>query len=115
MVRLTSDAPELLLAEHLDGAQAILIFRWRIWRQSVCEREREIIEHCGQIGGRFEMPYAVGAQLITTRATAAGERRVKQNAVMGSLKAAIGVVVTGWLRPGVQECGVRPCTVSNRR
>ena len=55
---------------------------------------REIIEHCGQIG-RFEMPYAVGAQLITTRATAAGKRGVKQNPVMGSLKSAIGVVVTG--------------------
>jgi hypothetical protein len=33
MVRLTSDAPELLLAEHLEGAQPILIFGWRIWRQ----------------------------------------------------------------------------------
>ena len=30
MVRLTSDAPELLLTEHLEGAQAILIFGWRI-------------------------------------------------------------------------------------
>jgi hypothetical protein len=27
MVRLTSDAPGLLLAEHLEGEQAILIFR----------------------------------------------------------------------------------------
>jgi len=39
---------------------------------------REIIEHCGQIGGRFEMPHAVSARLITTRATAAGERGMKQ-------------------------------------
>ena len=39
---------------------------------------REIIEHCWQIGGRFEMPYAVSAQLITARATAAGEQGVKQ-------------------------------------
>ena len=39
---------------------------------------REITEHCGQIGGRFEVPYAIGAQLITTGATAAGERGVKQ-------------------------------------
>ena len=74
-----------------------------------------IIEHCGQIGGRFEMPYAVGAQLITTRATAAGERGVKQNPVMGSLKSGTGVVVTGWLGPDVQERGVRTCAVSNRR
>jgi len=62
---------------------------------------REIIEHCGQIGGRLEMPYAVGARLITTRATAAGE----------SLKSA---VVTGWLGPDVQEREVRPCAVTNR-
>jgi hypothetical protein len=27
MVQLTSDAPELLLTEHLEGAQAILIFQ----------------------------------------------------------------------------------------
>jgi hypothetical protein len=27
MARLTSDAPEPLLTEHLEGAQAILIFR----------------------------------------------------------------------------------------
>jgi hypothetical protein len=33
MVRLTSDAPELVLTEHLEGAQAILIFGWQIWRQ----------------------------------------------------------------------------------
>jgi hypothetical protein len=38
----------------------------------------EIIEHCGQIDGRFEMPHAVGSRLITTRATAAGERGMKQ-------------------------------------
>ena len=39
----------------------------------------EIIEHCGQIDGRFEMPHAVGSRLITTRATAAGEQGMKQN------------------------------------
>ena len=75
---------------------------------------REIIEHCGQIGGRFEMPHAVSARLITTRATAAGERGMKANPVMGNLKSAIGVVVTGWLGPDVQERGVRPCAVTNR-
>ena len=35
---------------------------------------REIIEDSGRIGGGFEMPYAAGARLITTQATAAGER-----------------------------------------
>ena len=49
---------------------------------------REIIEHCGQIGGRFEMPHAVGARLISTRATAAGER--------GDLR---GIQISGRSRP----------------
>jgi hypothetical protein len=51
------------LTEHLEGAQVILIFQVANLQTAV----REIIEHCGQIGGRFEMPYAVGARLITTR------------------------------------------------
>jgi predicted enzyme related to lactoylglutathione lyase len=61
MVRLTSDAPGLLLAEHLEGEHAILIFRVANLETAVTE----ITEHRGQIGGRFEMPYGVGAQLIT--------------------------------------------------
>jgi predicted enzyme related to lactoylglutathione lyase len=61
MVRLTSDAPGLLLAEHLKGDQAILIFRVPDLEAAV----REITENGGQVGGRFEMPYGVGAQLIT--------------------------------------------------
>jgi hypothetical protein len=70
MVQLTSDAPELLLTAHLEGAQAILIFRVANSETTM----REIIEHCGQIGGRFEMPPAVGARLRPPGATAAGER-----------------------------------------
>jgi hypothetical protein len=68
MLRLTSDAPELLLTEHLEGPQTILIF----WVANL--ETREIIEDSGRIGGGFEMPYAAGARLITTQATAAGER-----------------------------------------
>jgi dihydrofolate reductase len=63
----------------------------------------------------LEMPYAVGAQLITTRATAAGERGVKQYPAMGNLKSAIGVVVIRWRGPDVQERGFRPCAVTNRQ
>jgi hypothetical protein len=60
MVRLAPEAPGLLLAEHLDGERAILIFRVANLETAVTE-----IAHRGQIGGRFEMPYGVGAQLIT--------------------------------------------------
>jgi predicted enzyme related to lactoylglutathione lyase len=61
MVRLTPTSPGLLLAEHLDGDQSILIFR-------VADLEAAILqidEHGGQIGSRFEMPYGVGVQLLT--------------------------------------------------
>ena len=57
---------------------------------------REIIEHCGQIGGRFEMPYAVGARLISTPGHSGWRTRHKQNPVIGSLNSGMGVVVTGW-------------------
>jgi predicted enzyme related to lactoylglutathione lyase len=61
MVRVTPDSPGLLLAEHLAGDQAILIFR-------VADLEAatvEITNRGGRIGDRFEMPYGIGAQLIT--------------------------------------------------
>ena len=41
MLRLTSDAPELLLTEHLEGPQTILIF----WVANL--ETREIIEDSG--------------------------------------------------------------------
>ena len=69
MLQLTSDAPELLLTEHLEGPQTILIF----WVANLETAMREIIEDSGRIGGGFEMPYAAGGRLITTQATAAGD------------------------------------------
>jgi predicted enzyme related to lactoylglutathione lyase len=61
MVRLTPTSPGLLLAEHLDGDQAILIFRVADLEAAV----QELDGRGGQIGGRFEMPYGIGAQLVT--------------------------------------------------
>jgi predicted enzyme related to lactoylglutathione lyase len=61
MVRLTPDSPGLLFAEHLAGDQAILIFRVANLEEAIAE----ITNGGGQVGGRFEMPYGVGAQLIT--------------------------------------------------
>ncbi len=61
MVRLSPDSPGLLLAEHLHGDQAILIFRVPDLEAAV----HQIEVRGGQIGSRFEMPYGVGAQLLT--------------------------------------------------
>lgn len=61
MVRLTPDSPGLLLAEHLHGDQAILIFRVPDLEVAV----HQIEEHGGDIGNRFEMPYGIGVQLLT--------------------------------------------------
>ena len=61
MVRLTVDSPGLLFAEHLAGDQAILIFRVANLEEAVAQ----ITASGGQVGDRFEMPYGIGAQLIT--------------------------------------------------
>jgi hypothetical protein len=60
MVRLTPDSPGLLLAEHLHGDQAILIFRVPDLEVAV----HQIEERGGDIGSRFEMPYGVGVLLL---------------------------------------------------
>jgi hypothetical protein len=60
MVRLTPTSPGLLLAEHLDGDQSILIFRVPDLEAAILQ----IDERGGQIGSRFEMPYGVGVQLL---------------------------------------------------
>jgi hypothetical protein len=61
MVRLTPDSPGVLLAEHLHGDQAILIFRVPDLEVAV----HQIEERGGDIGNRFEMPYGVGVQLLS--------------------------------------------------
>jgi hypothetical protein len=61
MVRLTADSPGLLLAEHLAGDQAILIFRVANLEEAITE----IRKGGGRIGDGFEMSYGIGAQLIT--------------------------------------------------
>jgi predicted enzyme related to lactoylglutathione lyase len=61
MVRLTPDSPGLLLAEHLHGDQAILIFRVPDLEVAA----HQIEERGGRIDIRFEMPYGVGVQLDT--------------------------------------------------
>lgn len=58
-VRLTPRAPGLLLAEHLDGDQAILIFRV----PDLATAEHLLASQGCALGEPFEMPYGIGRQL----------------------------------------------------
>lgn len=60
MVRLQADAPALLLAEHLEGDQPILVY-------AVADLEGAISELEGrgaEIGARFEIPMGPGVELV---------------------------------------------------
>jgi hypothetical protein len=61
MVRLTPEGPALLLAEHLEGEQPILIFRV----DDLKAAGEELRERGMTLGGEFEMPYGHGVQLET--------------------------------------------------
>jgi hypothetical protein len=56
MVRLTAGGPQLLLAEHLDGDQPILVFRIDDLDAAVHELQGRGVE----LGSHFEMPYGTG-------------------------------------------------------
>jgi len=59
MVRLAGGGPELLLAQHLEGDQPILVFR-------VEDLDAAIEELGGRevaLGSHFEMPFGVGVEL----------------------------------------------------
>jgi hypothetical protein len=73
---------------------------------------REIIEDSGRIGGGFEMPYAAGARLITTQATAAGERGDPSGAC-GSPRILTDPYEFGLVAAGKSDLGrLRPRSVS---
>ncbi|HYP48256.1 MAG TPA: hypothetical protein VEQ61_06420 [Thermoleophilaceae bacterium] len=59
MVRLAPEGPALLLAEHLEGDQPILIFRVADLEAAAGELEARGVT----LGGRFEMPFGHGIQL----------------------------------------------------
>jgi hypothetical protein len=61
MIRLTASAPALLLAQHLEGDQPVLVFRVRDLEQSV----RELEEHGVRVSARFGIPHGPGAELLT--------------------------------------------------
>jgi len=59
MVRTAAEGPALLLAEHLDGEQPILVFRVDDLDAATAELGRRGIE----LGAGFEMPYGHGVEV----------------------------------------------------
>ena len=60
MVRLAPDRPELLLAEHLQGDQPVLVHR-------VADLERAVAELSARgvpVAARFGIPHGPGAELV---------------------------------------------------
>jgi hypothetical protein len=62
MIRLTEESPRLLLAEHLEGDQPVLVFRARDLEQAVSGLEAQGVE----IGARFGIPHGPGVELVTS-------------------------------------------------
>jgi hypothetical protein len=61
MVRLASEGPRLLLAEHLQGDQPILLFRVDDLDAAVGELAQRGVE----TGSPFEMPYGHGVEVLS--------------------------------------------------
>lgn len=61
MVGLTADGPRLLLAEHLEGDQPILVFRVHDLDAATAELQGRGVA----LGSHFEMPYGVGVEVST--------------------------------------------------
>jgi hypothetical protein len=59
MVRLHTAPPALLLAQHLDGDQPVLVYRVNDLQQAAAELERRGVE----IAQRFEIPHGPGLEL----------------------------------------------------
>ena len=60
MVGLTADAPALLLAEHREGDQPVLVYRVADLEQAVAALQRRGVE----VRARFEIPHGPGAELV---------------------------------------------------
>ena len=59
MVRLTTGAQAVLLAQHLEGDQPVLVYRVENLEQAV----EELQERGGTIAARFDIPHGPGAEL----------------------------------------------------
>lgn len=60
MVRLTADPPALLLAEHLEGDQPVLVFRVGDLKRAIAELDERGVE----VGARFGIPHGPGVELV---------------------------------------------------
>lgn len=60
MVRLAGDGPPVLLAQHLEGEQPVLVYRVGALDAAVAELERRDVA----VGPRFEFPYGEGVELL---------------------------------------------------
>jgi len=61
MIRIADDVPELLLAEHLEGDQPVLLYRVADLDAAAAELERRGT----QLGERFEFPYGFGIEILS--------------------------------------------------
>ena len=59
MVRLSADAPAVLLAGHLEGEQPVLVYRVADLEWAIAELEERDVE----IAARFEIPHGPGVEL----------------------------------------------------
>lgn len=59
MVRLSADAPAVLLAGHLEGEQPVLVYRVADLERAIAELEERDVE----IAARFEIPHGPGVEL----------------------------------------------------
>ena len=59
MVSLTEDSPTVLLAEHLEGDQPVLVYRVRNLEQTVSELQQRGVK----IAARFGIPHGPGVEL----------------------------------------------------
>lgn len=59
MVRLTTGAPAVLLAQHLEGDQPVLVYRVENLEQAVDELQERGVT----IAARFDIPHGPGAEL----------------------------------------------------
>ncbi len=60
MVRLSPDAPAVLLAGHLDGEQPVLVYRVPDLERAIGELEERGVE----LAARFEIPHGPGVELV---------------------------------------------------
>ena len=61
MIRIAPDEPELLLAQHLEGTEPVLLYRVADLEAAIAE----LAERGAEVRERFGFPYGRGAELVT--------------------------------------------------